>query len=124
MREQAKLAMDMADVIVFMTDGKEGLTAADREVAMMLRRTGKPVILTVNKVDKGTGDDLYDFYELGLGEPFAVSSANMLGLGDLLDEITVNFPERQVQEKAEAVKIAVIGKPNVGKSSLINRILG
>ena len=89
-----------------------------------LRRTGKPVILTVNKVDKGTGDDLYDFYELGLGEPFAVSSANMLGLGDLLDEITVNFPERQVQEKAEAVKIAVIGKPNVGKSSLINRILG
>ena len=123
MREQAKLAMDMADVIVFMTDGKEGLTAADREVAMMLRRTGKPVILTVNKVDKGTGDDLYDFYELGLGEPFAVSSANMLGLGDLLDEITVNFPERQVQEKAEAVKIAIIGKPNVGKSSLMNALL-
>ena len=124
MREQAQLAMDMADVILFMTDGKEGLTTADREVAMMLRRTGKPVILTVNKVDKGYSDDLYDFYELGLGEPYPISSANILGFGELLDKITEEFPESSDEEEEETVKVAVIGKPNVGKSSLINRILG
>ena len=124
MREQAQLAMDMADVILFMTDGKEGLTTADREVAMMLRRTGKPVILTVNKVDKGYSDDLYDFYELGLGEPYPISSANILGFGELLDKITEEFPEGTDEDEEETVKVAVIGKPNVGKSSLINRILG
>ena len=124
MREQAQLAMDMADVILFMTDGKEGLTTADREVAMMLRRTGKPVILTVNKVDKGYSDDLYDFYELGLGEPYPISSANILGFGELLDRITEEFPEGTDEDEEETVKVAVIGKPNVGKSSLINRILG
>lgn len=124
MREQAQIAMDMADVILFMTDGKEGLTTADREVAMMLRRTGKPVILTVNKVDKGYSDDLYDFYELGLGEPYPISSANILGFGELLDKICGEFPEGSGEEEEETVKVAVIGKPNVGKSSLINRILG
>ncbi len=124
MREQAQLAMDMADVILFMTDGKEGLTTADREVAMMLRRTGKPVILTVNKLDKGYSDDLYDFYELGLGEPYPISSANILGFGELLDKICEEFPEGSGEEEEETVKVAVIGKPNVGKSSLINRLLG
>ena len=124
MREQAQLAMDMADVILFMTDGKEGLTTADREVAMMLRRTGKPVILTVNKLDKGYSDDLYDFYELGLGEPYPISSANILGFGELLDKICEEFPEGSDEEEEETVKVAVIGKPNVGKSSLINRLLG
>ena len=124
MREQAQLAMDMADVILFMTDGKEGLTTADQEVAMMLRRTGKPVILTVNKLDKGYSDDLYDFYELGLGEPYPISSANILGFGELLDKICEEFPEGSDEEEEETVKVAVIGKPNVGKSSLINRLLG
>lgn len=124
MREQAQLAMDMADVILFMTDGKDGLTSADREVAAMLRRTGKPVILTVNKIDKGYSDDLYDFYELGLGEPYPISSVNILGFGELLDRITEEFPESSGEDEEDDLKIAVIGKPNVGKSSLINRILG
>ena len=116
--------MDMADVILFMTDGKDGLTSADREVAAMLRRTGKPVILTVNKIDKGYSDDLYDFYELGLGEPYPISSVNILGFGELLDRITEEFPESSGEDEEDDLKIAVIGKPNVGKSSLINRILG
>ena len=125
MREQAQVAMDMADVILFMVDGREGLTAADREVGAMLRRTGRKVVLAVNKVDgKNLPEDFYDFYELGLGEPMAISSANMLGLGDLLDEIIESFPEGAGAEEDEAVKIAMIGKPNVGKSSLINRLLG
>ncbi len=125
MREQAQVAMDMADVILFMVDGREGLTAADREVGAMLRRTGRKVVLAVNKVDgKNLPEDFYDFYELGLGEPMAISSANMLGLGDLLDEIVESFPEGAGAEEDEAVKIAMIGKPNVGKSSLINRLLG
>lgn len=125
MREQAKLAMAAADVILFMVDGKDGLTAADREVAMMLMKTGKKVILTVNKVDKPMlPEDFYDFYELGLGEPIAISSVNMLNLGDLLDLIVESFPEDADKEEEEQIKIAVIGKPNVGKSSLINEILG
>lgn len=125
MREQAEVAIDTADVILFMVDGKEGLTAADREVGMMLMRTGKKVILTVNKVDKPTlPDDFYDFYELGLGEPIAISSANMLNFGDLLDLIVENFPEGAGEEDEDEIKIAVIGKPNVGKSSLINALLG
>lgn len=125
MREQAQIAIDMADVIVFMVDGKDGLTAADREVAVMLRRTGKKVILLVNKVDNlaKIPDDFYDFYELGIGEPIPVSSANMLNFGDVLDEITEAFPPSDEDEEDDSIKVAVIGKPNVGKSSLINALL-
>ena len=126
MRQQAQVAMDMADVILFIVDGKEGLTTADREVGMMLMRTGKRVILVVNKIDKPTRlpDDFYDFYELGLGEPIPVSAANMLNFGDVLDEVVASFPEGSDTEDDETIKVAVIGKPNVGKSSLVNRILG
>lgn len=125
MREQAEMAMDMSDVILFMVDGREGLTSADREVGAMLMRTGKKVVLAVNKIDSAKlPDDFYDFYELGLGEPIPVSSANMLNLGDLLDEIISGFPDGAATEEDESIKIAMIGKPNVGKSSLINRILG
>ena len=126
MREQAQVAMDMADVILFITDGKEGLTTADREVAMMLMRTGKRVILVVNKIDAPhkLPDDFYDFYELGLGEPIPISAVNMLNFGDVLDEIVASFPEGAGEEDAATSKIAVIGKPNVGKSSLVNCLLG
>ena len=126
MREQAQIAMDMADVIIFMCDGKDGLTTADREVATMLRRTGKKVILVVNKIDAPSkmSMDFYDFYELGLGEPMAISAANMLGFGDVLDEVVHSFPKEEYDEDDDATKIAVIGKPNVGKSSLINCLLG
>ncbi|MBR2559076.1 MAG: ribosome biogenesis GTPase Der, partial [Firmicutes bacterium] len=126
MREQAEIAIDMADVIVFMVDGKQGLTAADREVAAMLRRTGKKVILLVNKIDNITRlpDDYYDFYELGIGEePIPVSAANSLNIGDVLDEITESFPKGEGSEEDESIKVAVIGKPNVGKSSLVNALL-
>lgn len=126
MREQAQVAMDMADVILFITDGKEGLTTADREVAMMLMRTGKRVILVVNKIDAPhkLPDNFYDFYELGLGEPIPISAVNMLNFGDVLDEIVASFPEGAGEEDEETIKIAVIGKPNVGKSSLVNCLLG
>ncbi len=125
MREQAEMAMDTSDVILFMVDGKEGLTAADREVGEMLMKTGKKVVLTVNKVDKAeVSPDFYDFYELGLGEPIPISAANMLNLGDLLDEIVASFPAGAGLEEDDSIKIAMIGKPNVGKSSLINKLLG
>jgi len=125
MREQAQVAMETSDVILFMVDGKEGLVSSDRDVADMLMRTGKKVILVINKVDSPKlPDAFFDFYELGLGEPVPVSAANMLGLGDLLDEVIKNFPEHEEEEGDEAVKIAVTGKPNVGKSSLVNCILG
>ncbi len=125
MREQAEMAIDTSDVILFMVDGKEGLTAADREVGEMLMKTGKKVVLAVNKIDTPVlPDDFYDFYELGLGEPIAISSANMLNLGDLLDEIVASFPEGAGTEEDDSIKIAMIGKPNVGKSSLVNKILG
>ncbi len=125
MREQAEMAIDTSDVILFMVDGKEGLTAADREVGEMLMKTGKKVILTVNKIDRpDLPDDFYDFYELGLGEPIPISSANMLNLGDLLDEIVASFPEGAGTEEDDTIKIAMIGKPNVGKSSLVNKLLG
>lgn len=126
MREQAQIAIDTADVILFLVDGKEGLTAADREVGEILMRTGKNIILVVNKVDapKNLPPDFYDFYELGLGEPLAISAANMLGFGDVLDEIVKAFPSGADMEEDESTKIAVIGKPNVGKSSLVNELLG
>ncbi len=125
MRAQAEIAMDTADVILFMVDGKEGLTSDDKEVAGMLRRTGKPTVLAVNKVDTSElPDDFYDFYELGMGEPVAISSANMLGMGDVLDLIVDAFPSGADVEEDESIKIAVIGKPNVGKSSLVNALTG
>lgn len=125
MRQQAEIAMDTADVILFLVDGKDGLTSADREVANMLRRRGREVILVVNKIDSHKlPDDFYDFYELGLGEPIPISAANMLNFGDLLDEIVNSFPKEQYEEEEDVIKIAVIGKPNVGKSSLINELVG
>ena len=125
MREQAQIAMDMADVILFIVDGKAGLTHADREVATMLRRTGKRVILVVNKIDnpRNVGLDFYDFWELGIGEPIAISAANMLNFGDVLDEIVESFPDDADLEEDDSIKIAMIGKPNVGKSSLVNALL-
>ena len=124
MREQAVMAMEMSDVILFMVDGKDGITTADSEVASMLRRIGKPVILVVNKVDnmrKGS-DNLYDFYELGLGNPVPISSVNMLNFGDLLDDIVASFPDDEYDDNESEIKIAIIGKPNVGKSSLVNEL--
>ena len=125
MRQQAQIAMDTSDVILFMVDGKEGMTTADAEVANMLRRTGKPVIVVVNKIDNPNKmeDSVYDFYEFGLGSVFAISAANMLGIGDLLDELVSNFPFG-TNEEDENTQIAVIGKPNVGKSSIINKLVG
>jgi GTP-binding protein len=124
MRDQAVTAMEMADSIIFMVDGKEGLTSADSDIAQILRRTGKEVILVVNKMDTPTKyqDNLYDFYELGFGEPIPISSANMLNIGDLLDRIVESFPEDIYDGYDSATKIAVIGKPNVGKSSLVNAL--
>lgn len=126
MREQAQVAMDMADVILFMVDGKEGLTTADHEVANMLMRTGKRVILVVNKVDNPMNPptDMFDFYELGIGEPIPVSAANMLNFGDVLDEIVASFPKDIDKEDEDAINVAIIGKPNVGKSSLVNCLVG
>lgn len=126
MRLQAELAMEAADVILFFVDAKEGLVAADFEVAEMLRRTKKPVIVVVNKVETQTDEEaVYDFYQLGIGEVFAISSSQGLGLGDLLDEVVAHFGEAGAeQEEEEACYVAFVGKPNVGKSSITNKILG
>lgn len=126
MRIQAEIAIDMADVVLFMVDGKEGLTGDDTEVAQMLRKADKEIILVVNKMDRFVNEDnIYEFYNLGLGDPVSISSAEALGIGDLLDEIISKFDERMnVEEGDDSVKIAVIGKPNAGKSSIINKIIG
>ena len=127
MREQANLAITMADVIVFLTDIRQGVTAVDREIAIMLKKSDKPIVLVCNKADNFEKDrqDIYEFYNLGLGDPFPISATNAIGLGDLLDEIFNNFPPKDENEDNEdIIKVAVIGKPNVGKSSLINNILG
>ena len=124
-KEQAQIAMETADTILFMVDGKQGVTSSDRDVASMLMRTGKKVILIVNKIDSAKlPDDFYDFYELGLGEPNAVSAANMFGLGEVLDQVIESFARSDEEEADETIKIAVVGKPNVGKSSFVNCILG
>ncbi|MBQ1492439.1 MAG: ribosome biogenesis GTPase Der [Blautia sp.] len=127
MREQAEMAIEMADVIIFLTDVRQGLVDSDDKVAQMLRASGKPVILVVNKVDSVQKFmmDVYEFYNLGIGDPVPISSANMMGLGDLLDAVVANFPKpEEAVEEDEVPKVAIIGKPNVGKSSLINKILG
>lgn len=126
MRQQAVVAMEEADVIVFVVDGRTGLTSSDEEVGKLLRHTKKPVILAVNKVDSPQREmDVYEFYHLGLGEPIGISAANALNLGDLLDAIVAAFPEKEPEEKDEdEISIAVIGRPNVGKSSIVNKILG
>ncbi len=125
MREQAEIAIATADVIIFLTDVKQGLQDSDAKVADMLRRSGKPVVLVVNKVDNFDKymADVYEFYNLGIGEPFPVSASSMLGLGDMLDEVISHFPEYGKEEaEDERPKVAIIGKPNVGKSSLINKL--
>lgn len=127
MREQAQIAIDTADVILFITDVRQGLVDADEKVANMLRRSKKTVILVVNKVDdfKKYMADVYEFYNLGIGEPVPVSAASMLGIGDMLDEVVKHFPEEKLtEEEDDRPRIAVIGKPNVGKSSLINKLTG
>lgn len=125
MREQAQIAMDMADVILFIVDGKEGMTAADEEVGAMLQRTGKKVILLVNKVDNPgkPPENIYDFYLLGLGEPIPISAANKLNFGDVLDEVCKSFPQGAAEDDSDKIHLAIIGKPNVGKSSLVNSLI-
>lgn len=127
MREQANLAISMADVIIFLTDVRQGVTAADKEIALMLKKSKKPIVLVCNKADNYEKDrnEIYEFYNLGIGEPFPISATNAIGIGDVLDAIYEHFPPKAEGEEAEdVIKVAVIGKPNVGKSSLINKILG
>ncbi len=127
MREQAQIAIDTADVIVFITDVRQGLTDSDAKVADMLRRSKKPVVLVVNKVDsvQKYQMDVYEFYNLGIGEPVAISAANRTGIGDMLDEVVKEFQAgSEGEEEDDIPKIAIVGKPNVGKSSLVNKLLG
>lgn len=123
-KKQAEIAIDTADVIIFMCDVKGGLTASDEEVASMLRRSNKPIVLAVNKLDNYDASLLFDYYGLGLGEPFGISCEQGKGLGDLLDEVCSHFDAQEDAEQSEYVKIAIVGKPNAGKSSLTNRLLG
>lgn len=127
MRDQAQIAIDTADVIIFITDVRQGLVDSDSKVADMLRRSNKPVVLVVNKVDNFDTQmlDVYDFYNLGIGEPIPISASSKLGLGDMLDEVVKDFPVRdEEEEKDDTPHIAIVGKPNVGKSSLVNKLLG
>lgn len=127
MRNQANIAIQIADVIVFLTDIKQGVTAADKEIALMLKKSKKPIVLVCNKADHFgvVQDDIYEFYNLGIGEPLALSAANAKGVGDVLDAIFEHFPPADERENDdEQIKVAIIGKPNVGKSSLVNKILG
>ena len=127
MREQAQIAIDTADVIIFLTDVRQGLQDADSKVADMLRRSGKPVVLVVNKVDSFEKfmPDVYEFYNLGIGDPMPISASSRLGIGDMLDEVTKHFPEGVGEEEEDdRPRIAIVGKPNVGKSSIVNKLLG
>lgn len=127
MREQANLAISIADVIIFLTDVRQGVTAADQEIAVMLKKSGKPIVLVCNKADNFEKDrnEIYEFYNLGIGDPYPISASNAIGIGDVLDAIYEHFPKKEENEEEEdIIKVAVIGKPNVGKSSLINKILG
>ena len=127
MRDQAQIAIDTADVIIFITDVKQGLVDSDSKVADMLRRSHKPVVLVVNKVDsfEKFGNDVYEFYNLGIGDPVPVSAASRLGLGELLDEVAKHFtPDQYDDEEDDRPRVAIVGKPNVGKSSIINKMLG
>ena len=125
MRRQANIAIETADVIVFIVDGKEGLTPSDNEVAAMLRKSKKPVVLVVNKVDSlKEEDNAWEFYNLGIGDPVTISASQGLGLGDMLDKVVENIDKSVYEEEDEYIRIAMIGKPNVGKSSLINKLLG
>ena len=127
MRKQAEIAIDIADVIMFITDIKQGVTAADKDIALMLKKSKKKIVLVCNKADNygNESDDIYEFYNLGLGDPMAISAANAKGIGDVLDKVYELLPSKNESESdSEIINVAVIGKPNVGKSSLINRILG
>ena len=127
MRDQAQIAIDTSDVIVFMTDVRQGLIDSDSKVADMLRRSGKPIVLVVNKVDSFEKymPDVYEFYNLGIGEPVPISAASRLGMGDMLDEIIAHFPDKNEEDEEDArPRIAIVGKPNVGKSSIVNKLLG
>ena len=127
MREQAEIAIETADVIIFLTDVRQGVVDADFQVANMIRRSGKPVVLVVNKVDnfKTMMADVYEFYNLGLGDPMPISGNSKLGLGDMLDEVIKHFKPGTAEEEAdERPHVAIVGKPNVGKSSLINKLTG
>lgn len=127
MREQAEIAIETADVIIFMTDVREGLVDADRQVVSMLRKSRKPIVLCVNKVDsfKKQENDVYEFYNLGIGDPFPVSAQGRQGIGELLDAVTEHFPEGTGEEEADdRTRVAIVGRPNVGKSSIVNKLLG
>lgn len=123
-QKQAEIAIETADVIVLFTDGKSGLNASDEDVAQKLRKSGKPVVLAVNKLENYDPSKLYEFYNLGIGEPFGISAEHGTGIGELLDEIVTHFNESGTSDEDDSIKIAIVGKPNVGKSSLVNKLLG